>query len=217
MSFWPLAKSCPERARALAGLGRVVEVGAGEGAFASRLASLGVTPLLVEPRPTPAIGAWPQVRAASPRLPLRQGSCGLLVLANTFRHLDPAARPSHAEEWGRCLAVGGELWILEDEPAAGTPAARNYRHCLELLARADRGRGSALPAAEARAAVDPVLGAAVEEHRGPNRTPVQDPLGAVRWLRAHEAAPVDDLDALERSIHQGGLEYGDYWHQVWRR
>lgn len=216
MSFWPLAKSSRERARALAGHGCVVELGAGEGAFADRLASLGVRPVLVDPRPLPAHGRWPRVRAASPCLPLRDASCGLIVLANTVRHLDGDELGEHAREWRRCLAPGGELWVLEDDPDDDGPAARNYRRCLELLARTGPGRGGALGWEQARDRLSPVLGEAVDHYRETNRTPVEDALAPLGWMRAVGRVPAGEISALERDVVREGMAYGRYWFGAWR-
>jgi len=92
-----------------------VELGAGEGRFARRLAELGLRPVLLDHRRV-ASSTCPRVCADLGALPLRETSTGLFVLANSLRHLRPGAWASIGTGLWQALAPGGAVVVLEDEP-----------------------------------------------------------------------------------------------------
>jgi SAM-dependent methyltransferase len=216
MSFWPLPTSLIEALRAASKRGAVVELGAGEGRFARRLEQLGLQPVLVD-RSRFAPAGRLRVCAELSALPLRTEVSGLLVLANTLRHVAaPDCAPSIRETW-RALAPGGSLLILEDDPRARDGAEMNYRSALRLLARVDRSRGVTVEADRARRSVAPICGDPRAAGRVSNQEEVEDPAMPLRWLRAQAPWLTGEIDDLEAAVQRDGMAYGAYWFQVYQK
>ncbi|TAJ45850.1 SAM-dependent methyltransferase [Methanofollis fontis] len=118
-----------ERVRRLVppGEGCAVEVGAGSGRFAAPLGiGLGIEPSLALARMTRQRGVE-VVRGRAEALPLRDGSCSLVLMVTVICFLDDPA--SALQEVHRVLAPGGTVVIglLEREGRS----ARTYRHSRE--------------------------------------------------------------------------------------
>lgn len=216
MSFWPLPTSLIECFRAAARRGPVVELGAGAGGFARRLRSLGLEALLLDLHPSGGF-SFPSVCGDLLKLPLREESAGLLILANSLRHVRMRDRRKLAPEVEGALAAGGAVAILEDAPEAANPRESNYREALALLARFDPGRSGALAPETARALFEPEFGAPAQEGRRGNEERVENPLAPLHWMRARPRLPfaVQELEDLEASVRRWGMAYGDFWYQVY--
>jgi len=219
MPFSPLPKTFLEDLHSRR-LGRVVELGCGDGQFTALLKAEGASPLCVDRSPRVS-GSVADLVADALELPLKPGSVQFLVAANLLRHLWPlpTLAPVPAA-WLNCLAPGARLYILEDEPAGDPPAARNYRDLQAFLARVVlSGRGPLLP----RMAFEAALAEApASRHPGrwilasqENRWPVNTK-AVLTMLAGDKERSAGDADRLMRSITRHGLSYGTYWWACWQ-
>ncbi len=216
MSFSPLPATFLDDLRRSRGR-PCCELGCGDGAFSRVLAGLGLTPLRLDRR-APWAGSVADVVADAGALPLRSGSVALLVAANLLRHLwPPRERRPVPDDWCRCLAGDGVLWILEDEPAARPPAARNYRDAMAFLARIDpRGRGPLLPAAVFGARLGgPGATGGWTVGSGPNRLAPERPEALAALLEGEGSHGAGEGARIAAAIRRDGLAYGACWWARW--
>jgi SAM-dependent methyltransferase len=216
MPFTPLPKTFLEDLRRhRAGL--VVDLGCGQGDFGRLLQAEGVRPLGIDRR-RPGSGTVADLVADAVDLPLGRHRVDLLVAANLLRQLWPlpggAAVP---ERWQDCLAPGGRLYILEDEPVANPAPARNYRDLQDFLARLNPwGRGPLLPLAEFRQACDrcPRPGGRWQVGLQENEWPV-DPAPVASLLRTPDGDAAPEAQRILAAIEKTGLSYGTFWWARW--
>jgi hypothetical protein len=216
MSFWPLATSLAEALRGAAERGPLIELGAGDGAFAARLRQLDLAVVGIDRR-RDALGC--AIAADLRHLPLRHQSIGGFVAANALRHLRPAELRRLASEARGSARSGGIFAVLEDDPQAPDAATANYHEALRLLAASDRSRGVLLSRADCEAALRDAWPHVVSSGRGRNELSVQDPQLPLRWLDAHlppTAAFRARLRALRECVGAEGMSYGDFWYLVLR-
>lgn len=218
MSFFPLPPTFLE-ALQTARAGRFVEIGCGDGRFTALLTTAGARPWALDRRP-PWVGSVAQVVADGRRLPLLDASLDLLVAANLLHHLwSPRAGSGLLDDWRRCLAPGGRLFIFEDEPAARPLAVRNHRDLQAFLARLDPQRRRPLLArGEFRRRQAGLAGGGVWRFgRQLNETAVAD-LDSLRgWLLGDRQAATGEARRLATAIGEHGLSYGHYWWASWSR
>jgi SAM-dependent methyltransferase len=193
-------------------------LGAGDGAFRSRLAELGIDVLALDWRPEPLEDlAAPRVCANVIALPFRADSVGLMTAANLWRHLGRVERELAFREARRTLRRDGCIVLLEDSPKARDRSEENYRRCLDLLARADSTRGSSITLASQLAVAD---GAGLEL-RGcgefDNSTELRDPRLPLRWLGDHPRAETwrGELGELTNAVRRDGMKVGRAQFAVW--
>ncbi len=209
MSFSPLP---PGLATDLQGDGAVVDLGCGEGRLLERLRRLNGRALGLDRR-GPRLGTAADIVADAGCLPLRPGSCRLLVAGNLLRAITGRGRrPAPLREWLRCLVPGGYLYLLEDEPSADTPAQRHYRDLQALLAEFVPGREPLWPWREARRYLAEQL-CGIEWRGGlvRNRQRPPSPGAILAWLVPPGTAPTGLAARLARRIAADGLDYGSYW------
>ena len=208
MSFSPLP---PAFASDLAGGGRLLELGCGDGRFTRRLRRPGWSVVTLDRRP-PRLGSVAAVVGDARRPPLRERSFRIVVAANLLRFLvADGAGPGVVTRWRRLLVPGGSLFILEDEPSADTPARRHYRDLQELLARLVPGRPPLWPWRRARRWLaranggTPPHGGVLENREPP---PAADDLRAAFAAGGAPPAPLADLLV---AVAKEGIDYGRYW------
>ncbi len=214
MPFTPLPAIFLEDLRRLATRG-VLELGSGDGSFSRLLAAQGVVPWTLDRRSRRA-GAVAAVRGDALRPPFKAGF-GIVVAANLLRQVWPLVRAEGPGAWASLVAPGGCLWIFEDEPLAGPPAARHYRDLQDFLARMNEGRRR------------PLLASAVFERqrahwrwpgswRGgeqPNAWPLV-PDAVIAMLAAGDPRPGGEAARLIADIARDGLACGRYWWVRWQ-
>ncbi len=214
MSFSPLPDLLRSDLARLRG-GVVLELGAGDGRFTRALGEAGadVVPL-DNRRPGPTGGIVGDARA----LPVRPGAVNLIVAANLLHHLGGAADVvADATAWIGCLAPGGCLHLLQDDPRADTPARRNDRDLRDWLARLVPSRGRLPALEELRGALAGSVGLAGWSFgRDLNRAEPPDREGVLALLRGDGGAPDRATAALTAAIARDGLDYGWYWWARWR-
>jgi len=209
MSFSPL----PDILRSdLARLrdGAVLELGAGDGRFTRVLAAAGAEVIPLDRRlPGAAGGILGDVR----ELPVRPGAMGMIVAANLLHHLGgPAAAAEALLSWRTCLAPGGCLHVLQDDPSADTPARRNDRDLRDWLARVVPSRGRLFALEDLRSALAASAGLdGWSFGRGLNRSPPPDRDGVLAMLRGDGGKPDRRTAALTAAIAKEGLDYGWFW------
>jgi hypothetical protein len=233
MPFSPLPKTLLEDLHQRR-QGCVVEVGCGDGGLSRLLEAEGARPWRVDRR-HPDTGSVADLVADVCDLPLIPRRVDLLVAGNLLRHLWPlggaAAVPG---DWQDCLAPGGCLYILEDEPVAQPAAARNYRRLQDFLARLlPETRRPLLSRSTFLAALTAVGSEVGEWSLGveTNHWPA-DPQAALSMLRGEsvpgrsadlpDATPAaggrlrGEAQRLVEAIEKHGLSYGPYWWARWR-
>lgn len=219
MSFSPLPDILRnDLARSPGGV--VLELGAGDGRFTRALAEAGADVIPLDYRlPCPAGGILGDVRA----LPVRPGSTPLIVAANLLHHLGGAdAAAAALTAWLECLAPGGCLHVLQDDPLADTPARRNDRDLRDWLARLIPSRGRLFALDELRSALAGAGSRAVGSLAGwsfgreLNRTPPPGREAVLAMLRGDGGKPDRRTAALAAAIAKDGLDYGWYWWASWR-
>jgi SAM-dependent methyltransferase len=217
MSFWPFPTNLRDEFDRAAALGPVVEAGAGEGRLTARLRSLDLPVVALDHDP------WQRgldVLADLRVLPFAPASVGAVVFGDVLRHLSSSDRSRAAESCVRCVAVGGRVIVLEDDPVGRDAAEVNYREVLSLLADIVPGRGAARRIDRVSRELRTRFGEPVCRGDVENATDVDDPLAPVRWLRTHHACDRDcreRLDALADSIGEHGMRYGRYSFEVFAR
>ncbi|MBD3221795.1 hypothetical protein GF314_11195 [bacterium] len=193
----------------------VLELGAGEGAFARVLAGHGVEAWTLDRR-GPRLGVRPDVVADALAPPFGP-TFGVVVAANLLRQVWEDVAATGPVAWRSLLAPGGVIWVLEDEPAEAPPAARNYRDYQRLLARLQPGSRGALLAAErfeaARRRWD--WPGRWEQGASENRWPA-DRDAVVELLASGDPEPGGEVAGLLASIRRSGLSYGRYWWARWQ-
>lgn len=214
MSFSPLPDILRSDLARLRGA-VVLELGAADGRFTRALREAGadVVPL-DRRRPVPCGGVMADARA----LPVRPGAVRMIVAANLLQHLGRATDVAALlGEWAGCLAPGGCLHILQDDPQADTPARRNDRDLRDWLANLVPSRGRLLAPAELREAL---AGSGRADGwsfgRVLNRTAPPDREQALDLLRGDGGAPDLATAALAAAIARDGLDYGWYWWARWK-
>jgi len=195
----------------------VLELGCGDGTFTRLLRERGVEPMTLDHHRPPLARA---VRVVGDALapPLRPRRFGLVVAPNLLRHVWPQVATRGPEVWRDLLAPGGILYILEDEPLAHPPAARNYRDLQALLARID-------PAGRRPLLARRIFEAASRRWNWPGawRTEQADnawPVAAdtvLGWLGGRDRVPGSEADRMHWAIVDAGLSYGKMWWARWGR
>ncbi len=196
-----------------------LEVGCGDGRFSAVLAAHGARPWRLDRLP-PRRGTVADAVADARALPLADGSLGLLVAANLLRHLwSPRGPEAVPEDWLRCIAPDGRLWIFEDEPVSRPPAARHYRDAMTLLARLDPGgRRPLLPLGRFLARLDAAGRRDGWRHgMAVNATPAAAPGALAELLAGQGGGPEAPGVRLAAAIRREGLSYGPYWWARWSR
>ena len=214
MSFWPFPTNLRDEFARAAGLGPMVEAGAGDGRLSAHLRSMGWTVVSLDHDPR-CLGL--DVVADLRALPFVAASVGAVVFADVLRHLPSADRARAAESCVDCLALRGRVVVLEDDPVGRDPAEVNYREVLSLLADIVPGRGAARRIDRVTRELRARLGDPVCRGDAENSTRVDDPLAPVRWLRMHQACDRDCRERLDRiadSIDEHGMRYGRYSFEV---
>jgi hypothetical protein len=214
MSFWPLATSLVDALRDVARSGPLIELGVGDGAFAARLAELGIEVLGIDRR---VEASACDIAADLRRLPLRRGSIGGFVAANTLRHLSAKDLLQLAHETASCARAKASFTVLEDDPVAVDPANANYHECLRLLARSDPARGELLDRSPCEAALRPAWPRLLAAGKLRNVESVQDARLPLAWLQEHlpnVAELRQRLASLNERVATEGMSYGNYWYLV---
>jgi SAM-dependent methyltransferase len=218
MSFWPLPKNLLEHFVAGSRCGLSVELGAGDGAFRSRLTALGIDVLALDLQAGPLRALpIPCVCANVIALPFPADSVGLMTAANLWRHLSPADRAVAFREASRVLCHQGCIVLLEDAPKARDRSEDNYRRCLDLLARADSTRGASISLASQLAVADDA-GLELRGHgEFDNSTELHDPQLPLRWLHRHPMAEDwrHELEELSDAVRRDGMKVGRAQFAAW--
>lgn len=214
MSFWPFPTSLLAEFRHGAARGPVVELGAGTGDLARRLADAGLDVVTLDRD----LRLDVDVIADGRQLPFADGRLGLVVMADVLRHATPLVRAELAIACTSAIAPGGRVVVLEDHPEARDRAEANYRDVLALLADEVPGRGPARRIDGLTAALRERLGAPVAAGEEENVVPVDDPLEPVRWMRRVTGNRRDlraRLEDLAATIEDDGMRYGRYCFEVY--
>ena len=214
MSFWPLSTSLVDALRDAARSGPLIELGVGDGAFAARLAELGIEVIGIDRR---VEASACDIAADLRQLPLRRGSIGGFVAANTLRHLSENDLLQLAHETASCARAKASFTVLEDDPLAVDPANANYHECLRLLALSDRGRGDLLERLPCEAALLAAWPRLLAAGKARNAESVQDARLPLQWLQAHlpQGAELHSrLASLSERVAVEGMSYGNYWYLV---
>jgi len=117
----------PLAARHLAGAGRVLDVGCGEGQLARRIALAGAAVTGVDPTVAQLDlaqargGGVDYVRGRAERLPVRSGAFDAVVICLTLEHVDPF-EPA-IEEVARVLTNTGRFVLFLNHPLLQTPGS----------------------------------------------------------------------------------------------
>jgi len=216
MSFWPLETRITEELRTAQARGPLVEIGAGEGNFSARMNSLDLHPFLLDRAYPPHPAGYIALAADAAQLPFPTHSLQAVVMANLLRQLDTRTAGRTVDEVHRCLGDGGQVFVLEDHPKGKTPAERNYRHALQLLAEAQQDRAAATISPEGvRSLFKRRFGLPQWETILQNEEVVHTPRAPIEWLFRSGYAP-RQVEALARKVEEEGMSYGRYWCQIYR-
>ena len=195
---------------------RRVELGCGDGRFTRILREDGARIIAVD-RLIPAGGDSIDAAADATRPPFRR--LDGLITANLLRHLwGPGGALDLLGLWIACLAPGGSLWILEDEPTWTPGPADTYRRLQDWLAEIVPWRRGLLP----RKRVEDALAGHPSPGRwtfgtASNRFRSPDPDDVISWLSDDAGVMCDDAASLADRIRRTGLSYGDYWWARYER
>lgn len=216
MSFSPLpAALLTDLAREPARF--VVELGSGDGRFTRALRGAGARVIACDRSLRGGDDAPLDVAADAEHPPFRDLTG--LAAGNLLRHLwDRRLAADLLRLWIDCLAPGGVLWILEDEPAPRPGPADTYRRLQDWLARVVPWRRPLL----ARSAVEPVAmlcgdPAGWDFGTQANQFAAPDPEVVLSLLRNDAGIMADDAASLAARVSRDGISYGDYWWARYER
>lgn len=204
MSFTPLPTTFTDLSGVLdPAQSRNLELGVGDGRFQAAAAVCGLRLWGLDLVP-PVRGTTADFVGDAFAPPVSSCSLDLLVASNLVRHLlAVGGNLNFLDRWLALLKPGGSLFIFEDEPAAGSGPAGNYRDLQEFLRRlTPETRGPLLPLADFLALSGREF-PAVAWDKGMVRN--QYRLDSVAVLEFLGAGP------LWQAIAEKGLEPGQYW------
>ncbi len=216
MSFSPLPTALLTDLGSSPG-GVLVELGCGDGRFTRVLREAGAHVVAAD-RSRPCVAPGPLDLCADAERPPLRGVDGLIA-ANLLRHLwTDEAGAELLSRWCDCLAPGGRLWILEDEPATEPGPADTYRRLQDWLARVVPWRRGLLPRARVEAVLDGA-GGGRDWSFGARRNlfAPPDPADVVSLLKDDAGLIADDAASLAVRASRDGLSYGDYWWARYER
>lgn len=216
MSFWPFPTNLVAELQRAAGVGPVLELGAGRGELARRLESLRLDVLTLDLDPFAPVDVVGDVRC----LPFADATAGALVLGDVLRHLDAGTREDAASASHAVLASTGCVVVLEDHPEGRDAAEVNYRETLALLADVMPTRGPARRIDRLTGAWRSHFGSPVLAGEAENTIEVVDPHEPIRWLRrtmGSDRSCRDRLDSLAESVAETGMRYGRFCFEVFVR
>lgn len=193
-----------------------VELGAGDGRYAAVMREAGAAVVSLD---VSRASGGVDVLGDARRPPLRPGSVRLLVAANLLHHLWTARTgPALLARWQACVAPGGALHILEDEPGDDTPARRNHADLQDWLARCVPGRRPLLSMADFTSALAAAgAGSAWRFGIAVNATPPPAAAPLLAMLSGDGGVPDDATRELADRIRRHGLDYGRFWWARWSR